>query len=105
MHRGIGVRGLRIKAGPNNPAPFTMLFHALADEFRPGLKDEISFHSFPDEMELVPFGPHVHPRASHAVFLADGIVGGGTGNLRRADIRVSVKFADGMFLRKSWKDP
>ena len=75
-----------------------MWIDALTDELHPRLQDEIAGHPLPDEMELVFLRPHVHATRRQRVLLRDGVEDGRAGDLRRADVGVSVELADGRAL-------
>ena len=93
-----------IEAGPHDPTQLAMRIDAFANEFRPSLKNEISLHSFPKEVEFIPAGPHVRASGADSIFVAHGVVRGRPGQLRGADIRVSVKLAQRTFLRQRQKN-
>src|SRR5437667_946714 len=88
---------------PEPPSKNTALntYAARADEFSFRPQDELSLHSFPDEMELVASEPHIGPRGGHRVDLLGRIIGSRAGERRRADISISVELADGLFLRQT----
>ena len=97
----IRVRSVGFQAGADHPADFAMVHGARADEFRPGAKDKIALHFFPDELKFVPASPHVGAGSGQGVFLQGGVVAGRAGEFGRADIGVSGEFPHRNFLGKS----
>jgi hypothetical protein len=71
-----------------------MRVDAPSDELDTRLQDEIAGHPLPHEPELVAFGPHVHAARGQAVLLRNGVVDGGSGDLRRADVPLAVEVTD-----------
>ena len=95
VHDGIGVRRVGVLAGTHDQPGLAVRIDALANELDAGLQDEVAGHPLPDEVELVALRPHVGAASRQRVVLRDGVVGGGAGDLRRADVAVRVEVADG----------
>jgi hypothetical protein len=51
--------GLAVQAFTDHPAYFTMLFYPAAQEFGPGVQDEIAFHLLPYELKFVMVAPDI----------------------------------------------
>ena len=78
-----------------------MFFDAFADEFHSRPDNEIPLYLFPKEMELVVGAPHIDAAAGQGVVLIRGVVTGGAENRRRANVAMTIKLAQRIFLRKS----
>jgi hypothetical protein len=87
-----------IEAGPHHPAQLAMCIRAFANELRPRAQNEIALHPLPEEMALVTPEPHVRPPGSDGIFLTRRVVLGRAGELRRANVGVPVKLAEGAIL-------
>src|SRR5204862_4310817 len=83
-----------VEVWPHHPADFAMRDGAFADELNAGSQNEIAFHFFPCEMELVGTGPHVRSRAGEGVFLGRRVVTGGGREFRRTDVAMPLKLPE-----------
>ncbi len=93
VHGHAGVGGVRLESRAHDPARLAVRMRALADQLRCGGEDEIAAQPSPDEVELVAVVPHVGAGAAEGVLLAHGVVGGGAGAARRADVRLALEDA------------
>ena len=102
--RAIRIRRVGFQVRAHHPADLAMRDGAFADEFDAGAQNEIAFHFFPREMELVRTEPHVRARAGERVLLAGGVVTGRTGELGRADVAVPVELPERIILSRRWRN-
>src|SRR6266850_1096722 len=79
-----------------------MRLNTLADKLRSRTKDEVSFHAFPHQMELIRALPHVSAGAGDGVLLPAGVVGRRAGILNLAHIGLTIKYPQRWLLRMRW---
>ena len=94
VHHAVDIRSVGVLAGAHHQAHLAVGVDALAEELDARLQDEIAGHALPDELELVFLRPHVHAACGKGVLLRDGVVRGGAGDLRRADVAMSIELAE-----------
>ena len=95
VHRRVHVRRVGLEALADDHADLAVRIGARADELHVGADEEVAAHLPPRELELVARGPHVGAAGGQRVGLGGGVVGGGSRDGRRAEVRRRFEVADG----------
>src|ERR1700754_3663131 len=91
MFYGIDMGGIAVEVFPDHPAYFTMIADPGAQEFCPGIKNEIACHLLPYVLEFVMIGPDVVASSGYHILTCFWKKAGGAGFDTGAYVTMTIK--------------